>query len=70
VTLGVAFLALALLGFKPLALVLGVALLLGGIALLGSNNSTLDEIVVRITAAEARRGAMIDGLELRAVATD
>ena len=64
---GAACLGSALLWFKPLALVLGIALLLGGIALRGSNKSTLDEIVARITADEARRAGIIDGLELQTI---
>jgi hypothetical protein len=65
---GVACLVYALPWFRPVALVLGLALLLGGLALQGSNRSTLDEIVARTKAAEARRTAMIDGLDLQTVA--
>jgi hypothetical protein len=65
---GVACLASAVVWFKPVALVVGVALVLGGLALHGSNRSTLDEIVARIKATEARRAELIDSLELQTVA--
>ena len=65
--LGIACLASSFLSFRPIALVVGLALLLGGIALHGSNRSTLDDIVVRISATEVRRAALIDGLELETV---
>jgi hypothetical protein len=68
IALGVACLAAALVWFKPLALVLGIALVLGGLALHGSNRSTLDGIVARIRTAEARRAEVIDSLELQTVA--
>jgi|SRR3954468_14967202 hypothetical protein len=64
---GIVCLASALLWFRPVALVIGLALLLGGIALNGSNRSTLDEIVARIKTVEALRAAVIDGLELETV---
>src|SRR3954468_21570911 len=64
--LGIACLASALLWCKPVALVLGLALLLGGVALHGSNRSTLQEIVTRIRTTETRRAAAIDELKLGA----
>lgn len=67
IAIGIACLASALVSFRPVALVVGLALLLGGVALQGSNRSTLDEISVRIRATEARRAAMIGGLDLEAV---
>jgi hypothetical protein len=67
IALGVTCLASALVWFKPLALVLGIALVLGGLALHGSNKSTHDEIVAGIRATEARRVGLIDGLELQNV---
>jgi hypothetical protein len=65
--LGLASLASALLWFNPVALVLGLALPLGGLALLGSNRSTLDEVAARIRATEARRAGVIDDLGLKSV---
>lgn len=44
--------------------VLGLTGVLGGIALLGSNNRTWDEIVDRLRAREAQRTAWIDQLRL------
>jgi hypothetical protein len=65
IALGVASLAAAVLWFKPVTLMLGIALALGGFALHGSNRSTLDEVVGRIAAVEARRASLIDGLQLQ-----
>jgi hypothetical protein len=62
--LGVACFASALVWFKPLALILGLGLVLGGLALYGSNRTTLDEIVARIRTTEARRAELIDRFEL------
>lgn len=61
---GGVLLILALLRPQPLALIVGLALVLGGLALLGSNQRTLDETLAAIRAAEARRAEMIDGLRL------
>lgn len=58
---------LGLLRLHPMALIVGIAAGLGGIALYGSNQSTLDEIAGRIREREARRAALIDALELQAV---
>jgi len=44
-----------------------MAALLGGIVVLGSNRSTSNQALARMKAAEARRTALIDGLELREV---
>ncbi len=68
--LGVALLVLLLLGalgHAPLALVVGVGALLGGLALQGSNRSTLDEVREAIRTLEARRAALIGGMSLRLV---
>ena len=51
----------------PLNFVVGVAAVLGGLALLGSNKRTRDEIVASIRAHEKRRTEMIDALKLRSV---
>jgi Na+/H+ antiporter NhaD/arsenite permease-like protein len=55
------------LGHAPLALVLGIGGLLGGIALQGSNRSTLEETRGAIRELEARRAALIGGIGLRLV---
>jgi len=46
------------------ALVLALTAVLGGIALLGSNKRTWDEILASIRAKEAQRSALIDQLRL------
>ena len=53
------------LGRSPVALVLGLAALLGGIALQGSNRGTLDEIRATIRERESRRAELIGRIELR-----
>ena len=54
----------------PVALVLAIAAVLGGIALFGSNQSTSDEIAARIKAQEARRASIIDALAFRNAGSD
>lgn len=44
-----------------------LAALLGGVVLGGSNRSTADEAAARMHAAEARRTALIDGIDLHVV---
>jgi len=68
--IGGALTFLVLTGLWPLpalALVLGLAAALGGVALLGSNRGTQNELTARIGALEARRAELIDGLRFRVV---
>lgn len=58
---------LGLLRLHPMALIVGIAAALGGVALYGSNWSTLDELADCIREREARRAALIDALELQTV---
>ena len=70
VVLGGLLLASTLLGlitFSPMALIGGVAALLGGIVLYGSNASTSDELTKSLHDAEARRAALIGRLNIRLV---
>jgi len=68
----------ALLGMLLLGLVRGsgevlavaIACALGGVALAGTSRSTRDEIMERIRACEAKRGQLIDAMDLRVVAGD
>jgi hypothetical protein len=55
------------LAFTPMAMVGGVAALLGGIVLYGSNASTSDELTKSLRNAEARRAALIGRLDIRLV---
>ena len=62
--------AMLLVGFlwlNPLPLVIGIALILGSVALLGSNRTTLGATITSITMLEERRVQMINGLELQTV---
>jgi hypothetical protein len=58
---------LGVLTFTPTAMLGGVAALLGGIVVYGSNASTSDELTKSLRGAEARRAALIGGLDIRLV---
>ncbi|MCK1597785.1 hypothetical protein [Bradyrhizobium sp. 164] len=59
---------LGLLGLGQTAALGSIALVLGGIVSLGSNVSTLRQTDEAISAAEARRSALIGSIDLRVVA--
>ena len=68
VVLGILLLSAMLLELPatgPVAFVIAITAILGGIALKGSNESTRDDLIARIRVHEAQRAEMIDGLELR-----
>jgi len=50
--------------------VIGIAAVLGSVALVGSNRGTLGETITRIRLAEARRAEVIDGLGLQTVSDE
>jgi hypothetical protein len=56
-----------ILTFTPMSMVGGVAALLGGIVVYGSNASTSDELTKSLGDAEARRAALIGRLDIRLV---
>jgi hypothetical protein len=58
---------LGVLAFTPMAMLGGVAALLGGIVVYGSNGSTLGELSKSLHDAEARRAALIGRLDIRLV---
>ncbi len=58
---------LGLLGSNQVAAIGSIAAVLGGIVSLGSNVSTLRQTLADISAAEARRSDLIDGIDLRVV---
>jgi hypothetical protein len=51
----------------PVALVLAITAMLGGIALFGSTTSTREQFVESIRAHEARRAKLINGMTLQNV---
>jgi hypothetical protein len=53
---------LGVLAFTPMAMLGGIAALLGGIVVYGSNGSTLDELSKSLHDTEARRAALIGRL--------
>ena len=65
--MGCAMLLVGFLWLNPLPLVIGIALILGSVALLGSNRTTLGDTITSITLREERRVEMINGLELQTV---
>jgi hypothetical protein len=70
VALGVTWLLVTvfgLLGSNEVAAIASIAAVLGGIVSLGSNVSTLRQTLAAISAAEALRSELIDGIDLRLV---
>ena len=64
---GVGLLLISFFWFSAPALVVGIAAVLGSVALVGSNRGTLGEIITGIRLAEARRAEVIDSLGLQMV---
>jgi len=54
-------------GFDPMIFMAAIAALLGGIVLLGSNNSTAAQKTAELRAAEAQRAALINQIDLTVV---
>jgi hypothetical protein len=61
--------AMGVIGVDPTALVLAIALMLGGIVLAGSNASTLRRTLEALNVKEAQRMRAIDGAGLAIVET-
>jgi hypothetical protein len=57
-------LLLGLLGFTPTAMIIGIALGVGGVVLMGSSKSSTEELELSLKQTEAARSAAIDALEL------
>ena len=67
---GVALLLISFFSFSAAALVIGIAAVLGSVALVGSNRGTLGQIITGIRLAEARRAEIIDGLQLETISPE
>ena len=70
IVLGAALLVAIVVGvihFDPMLFMAGVAALLGGIVLLGSNNSTATQKTAELKTAEAQRAALINQIDLTIV---
>jgi hypothetical protein len=68
--IGAILLAATILGvitFNPMAMVAGLAALLGGVVVFGSNISTSNQMTEYIRNAEALRAALIGRLDIRLV---
>jgi phosphotransferase system glucose/maltose/N-acetylglucosamine-specific IIC component len=64
-----AALVLGVTAFSPMAMVAAFAAVIGGVVLLGSNRSTLQEATAALQAAEAQRAALIGEIDLRVVSS-
>lgn len=60
-------LALRVLVFDPVTMVVAITLTIGGVVVLGSNSSTLQQTDAAIRAAEALRAQLIAHIDLRLV---
>jgi small neutral amino acid transporter SnatA (MarC family) len=58
---------LGLLSFDPLAMIVAVTAIIGGIVLFGSTRTTANQISAAMKGAEERRTKLISKLELRTV---
>jgi hypothetical protein len=70
IVLGAALLVaiiVGVIGFDPMIFMAAIAALLGGIVLLGSNNSTAAQKTAELRAAEAQRDALINQIDLTVV---
>lgn len=70
VGVGILLFVVSLLGLirvDAIVLVVGIAATLAGIGFYGSSRSSLEGISAKIRTYEARRAAMIDGMDLRTV---
>ena len=54
---------------NPIALILALSFILGGIVVFGSNASTAKQIIIKIKAAETLRTELISSIKLRLVST-
>ena len=73
IALGGILLAATILGvvtFDPIAMVAGLAALLGGVVIFGSNTSTANQLSEAMRNAEATRAGLIGRLDLRLVDDD
>ena len=58
---------IGVIGFDPMAMMAAISGVIGGTVMYGSNTTTSREIDAAMKEAEARRAALIGGLELRVV---
>ena len=63
----IAALAFGVIMLNPLPILMAFSAVIGGIVLLGSNRSTLNETEAAISEAEAKRGELIGRIEMRVV---
>jgi hypothetical protein len=54
-------------GFDPLMMIAAITAVIGGIVLLGTNRSTLEQSSAALKSAEAERAALIGRIELRVI---
>jgi hypothetical protein len=56
-----------IIGFDPVAMMVAIAGVIGGIVMYGSNSTTAKELAAEMKEAEAKREALIGALDLRVV---
>jgi hypothetical protein len=57
-------LLIGLLSYTPTAMIIGIALGVGGVVLMGSSKASTEELELSLKRTEAARSAAIDALEL------
>jgi O-antigen ligase len=55
---------LGLLDFTPVRMIVGIALAIGGVVLMGSSRSSTEQLELTLKRTEGERNAAIDALEL------
>ncbi len=55
---------LGLLDFTPVRMILGIALAIGGVVLMGSSRASTEQLMLSLRRTEAARSAAIDALDL------
>jgi hypothetical protein len=60
-------LTIGIIRFDPVAMIAGMAVVIGGIVIFGSNTSTAKQTAVAIKTAKALRAELIDKIHLRVV---
>jgi hypothetical protein len=58
---------IGIIGFDPVAMMVAIAGVIGGIVMYGSNSTTTQELAAEMKEAEAKRASLIGALDLRVV---
>ncbi len=55
---------LGLMNFTPVRMIVGIALAIGGVVLVGSSRASTEQLILSLKRTEGERSAAIDALEL------